>query len=349
MEEKVFITTSNLKQISSFWKTEEFYDYKSKDILFLWKKSLVTLNKYNEVINNLQNNLQNNVLEFYSISKKDTYTRVYEWISPSYHLNKDCKKLDKSFIWIWIPEIIRKKGKEKIKEYRDWYKKTFSSIEKYRSDIDYIASLENKEKSNELLKFKKKWLEQEDFKEKFEKRWWEIFDEENFDFEIYSNSWIKWFVNYNIDKNSEELDFLITDRKNFLNSLNNIEKYIIELYALNFYYIKKIYNKENKVEYIDYLWENFIKTDFIDFYDLKEYWFDKAYNLLENYNKNFIKKIYEWLFIHINLINWNFENIFWKTLLEKLWFKKCSECFWNKENNIIKDEDPDFIDLKDYF
>lgn len=156
-------------------------------------------------------------------------------------------------------------------------------------------------------------------------------------------------MNYNIDKNSEELDFLITDRKNFLNSLNDIEKYIIELYSLNFYYIKKIYNKENKVEYIDYLWENFIKTDFLNFYDLKEYWFDKAYNLLENYDKNFIKKIYEWLFIHINLINWNFENIFWKTLLEKLWFKKCSECFWNRENNIIKDEDPDFIDLKDYF
>jgi len=63
----------------------------------------------------------------------DTYEWVYEYENqkPSYHNNKNCKKLNSYFENFKIPNGIKDQGKEKIHQYRKWFMDN-----KYLLDVD---------------------------------------------------------------------------------------------------------------------------------------------------------------------------------------------------------------------
>jgi len=52
----------------------------------------------------------------------DTYTLVYEGRHPSYHQTANCQRLTAKYENFEIPEDIIKMGKEKILEFREWFK-----------------------------------------------------------------------------------------------------------------------------------------------------------------------------------------------------------------------------------
>jgi len=52
----------------------------------------------------------------------DTKQYIYEGQSPAHHLTPDCERILSSFHNYKIPEEIKEKGEEKIKEFREWFK-----------------------------------------------------------------------------------------------------------------------------------------------------------------------------------------------------------------------------------
>lgn len=71
--------------------------------------------------------LYSNPSEFFKIYKKketpnDTKNWVYEGISPAFHNNPTCDRLNSDYINFLIPEEIKKQGENKIQEFRNWFK-----------------------------------------------------------------------------------------------------------------------------------------------------------------------------------------------------------------------------------
>ena len=53
---------------------------------------------------------------------------------PSYHNDPNCKYLNSDYENYRIPKEIKKKGKETIKEYREWFKKNYYLLKNERKD-----------------------------------------------------------------------------------------------------------------------------------------------------------------------------------------------------------------------
>lgn len=119
-----FITKSNFYRIHREIKLEdninyfERLDYK-KPIYFLNKKEIIYLNSFKELLKNSKYLIS----KYYApIKNTDSFTYVFEGISPSYHLNTKCINLNSSFENYKIPDQIINQGKEKIIQYRKWFK-----------------------------------------------------------------------------------------------------------------------------------------------------------------------------------------------------------------------------------
>ena len=60
---------------------------------------------------------------------KDTFSLVYEGGKPSYHKFSCCPRLNAEYSNFEIPQEIQDKGKEAVKEFRDWFKTVSQHIE----------------------------------------------------------------------------------------------------------------------------------------------------------------------------------------------------------------------------
>lgn len=52
----------------------------------------------------------------------DTFTMVYEGKQPCFHADDDCDLLNSEYHNFMVPERIREQGKDKVKEFRAWFK-----------------------------------------------------------------------------------------------------------------------------------------------------------------------------------------------------------------------------------
>lgn len=61
--------------------------------------------------------------EYYEpFNPKDTYTLVYEGISPAYHSNLDCNALNADYENFEVPAEFREKGDAEVERFRKWFK-----------------------------------------------------------------------------------------------------------------------------------------------------------------------------------------------------------------------------------
>lgn len=70
------------------------------------------------------------------VDYEDTYTYVDEF-RPAYHKDPQCSRLLHDFDGVRIPEKIKSLDKEKINEYRKWYRENRHYIEEGKDDLFY--------------------------------------------------------------------------------------------------------------------------------------------------------------------------------------------------------------------
>lgn len=112
-----------------------------------YKKSIFFLNRLDKT--NLQyfkkfceNPIENIDTIYKPVEIVDNKEFVYEGSNPSYHKYENCERLSSNFINYRIPSKIKEKGKEKIEEYRTWFKEN-AEIFSERPDI-YQMRLQTK-------------------------------------------------------------------------------------------------------------------------------------------------------------------------------------------------------------
>lgn len=59
-------------------------------------------------------------------TKPDTYTMLWEGISPAYHINRDCPKLKSHYTNFYIPEDIKDRGRDEVDRFRNYITKNYS-------------------------------------------------------------------------------------------------------------------------------------------------------------------------------------------------------------------------------
>jgi len=137
-----FITKSNFNSI--FYELEfvmkddtnlNFSLYK-KEFYFLSKIEQATLANQREVLKSPEN-----IIKIYKKLKRvDTFTYVFEGLTPAYHKDKLCPNLGSKFINFQIPLPIREKGESEVLRFRSWFKENGHYLET-KPDL-FIAKLE---------------------------------------------------------------------------------------------------------------------------------------------------------------------------------------------------------------
>lgn len=118
-----FITFSNAKNIIRKTNIKDL-DLKGN----IYKRPIFFFSKYEKnsllVIQELLKDPENFFTEIYTPLKEkvDTYSYVYEREKPAYHNSIDCPLIHSDYNNFEIPEVIKNKGIDEIKRFRNWFK-----------------------------------------------------------------------------------------------------------------------------------------------------------------------------------------------------------------------------------
>lgn len=127
INEKVYITAYNLEQITR--KTKPYIELEGKihdrPIYFFSEFEIKNLLSLKSFINNPHYFIDN----YYSpIVTEDHHKYVFEGVKPAYHKRNDCERLNSNYRNFEIPEKIKEQGKEKINEFRKWFKENLNLL-----------------------------------------------------------------------------------------------------------------------------------------------------------------------------------------------------------------------------
>lgn len=126
-----YITVTNSKKLLRKLDLKKFEDllgdvYK-KDIYFFSKREKSMLIGIRELLKDPENF----VVEFYNPVKViDTFKYIFEEQQPAYHVDSLCERLQSNFQNFELPEEIKAKGEEEIKDFRKWFKQNSYTLEK---------------------------------------------------------------------------------------------------------------------------------------------------------------------------------------------------------------------------
>lgn len=126
--EKVYITLSNLERITQTTKPDIILNGKIHDrtIYFFSEIEIKNLLSIRTFLNNPSFFVDN----YYSpILSEDNHKYVFEVGKPAYHKRNDCERLNSNFRNFEIPEKIKEEGKEKISEFRNWFKENLDLLD----------------------------------------------------------------------------------------------------------------------------------------------------------------------------------------------------------------------------
>lgn len=126
-----FITVSNSKklikrlELSTFEKiTESIY---KKEIYFFSKKEKSILLGIRELLKDPDNFY----IEYYNpVVMVDSLKYIYEEQQPAYHINSSCTRLNANFQNFGIPDEIKARGENEIRQFRQWFKENSYLLEK---------------------------------------------------------------------------------------------------------------------------------------------------------------------------------------------------------------------------
>ena len=132
-----YITNYNFNRITTGFEVPKDKNFKFEDIVIWVAPSGVTIDKDNPTCLFAKWDVEELLIfkafckdaklakgTFYHKIPKpvDSYRYVQPEKSPAYHENPECERLHAEFERITIPEEIRKQGKEKVIEFRQWWK-----------------------------------------------------------------------------------------------------------------------------------------------------------------------------------------------------------------------------------
>lgn len=119
--EKVYITRSNLERITRKVKPDVVFDGEihERPIYFFSEFEIKRLLSVKSFIKNPYAFIENYYLP---VITEDSNRYIFEEGSPAYHRRQDCERLNSNFINFEIPLKIKQQGKEKINEFRKWFK-----------------------------------------------------------------------------------------------------------------------------------------------------------------------------------------------------------------------------------
>lgn len=299
-----YITESNFWIITSWNDLKEWnnnlFKYKWKILNFIRNWDLIDLNKHSIFIKNMS---EWEIWFYNKIEKqKDTFSRIFEWWTPAYHLYTDCSRLNSNFENYDIPD---KLFDSIMNEWTKWI----------LNEAEYKNSRENISKKFRVW-FKKYWNNKEQLEKDYWIEWWLI--KLNYD-----NSWIIQFENMTLNDIEEAIDKKIREHNFFIDHLNDKEKFFIKSLWKKEYFFKDI--KEEWDE--DIFWKIVLENHkvWINKNTFSEFKYNELNNLLKNYNKDYLVVIKNLLKKYIN-ITYNKEFKFDVSLLESLWFHNCAEC-----------------------
>lgn len=166
--------------------------------------------------------------EYYEpIITKDTLTYVYEGGKPAYHLSQNCPKLNSNYTNFSIPIAIREKGKQKVEEYRKWFK------------------------ANQYL------LDKPD--DVFEMRVERMFGKISFDKEKIDNSGIVEFENLNLNELESKIDYYLSEAGRYFKTSSDEKKEIISKFQKHTYLAYSEKEFQNNTRFSDEAIRNFLK------------------------------------------------------------------------------------------
>jgi len=309
----VYITKFNFSKILNKNELKEnrnnLYKYKWEILTFIRNWDLIALNKHHIFMKNMtewETGMFQKIIT-------DTYTKIYEWGAPSYHIYKECKKLNSRFSDFSnnyeIPISVTQETEYKY-------------INKKINQDEYLE-----EKKEKVIEFRE-WYKNNKDKENFSDLLYSRCDIKKMNLIIYWDHWNSGFKNFdNLDilEIEKEIDKKIREHNFFIDKLSDKERFFIKSLWKKVYFFKDIDIKWNEDEFwkianINHkIWMN--KENFKDF-DYKT-----LLLLLREYDEKFLKEIIQMLKSCINI---EYNNDFWfdKTLLGWLWFQLCRECMY---------------------
>lgn len=340
---KAYITQSNFSRIlknNKLNRWEQSYKYKWTILKFLSFKQLAYLDKHSIFLEELTK-WKVNFFEKME-PQKDTFTKIFEWWIPAYHTNINCSKLHSDYKNYEVPLILLKRLQEdfniwfnKVKDVSNFWKEFYN-----KWNLDLWNRNQNQENDiiafiweNKVQEFRK-WFnnnssllinDQDTFDEKMYLDWWVKWFDKKIE---YDNSWIREFENYDGIEIENFIDNKIQERSIYIKTLTTQEIQIINFLWKNVYLFKdiNIEIEEEKVwDIIKKFHKNFkwLKPDLEKLFDWYSY--KEIYNLLINYDKNYIEVFKKVLSQYIT-IKLNPELKFETSVLESLGFKICLEC-----------------------
>jgi hypothetical protein len=299
-----YITKSNSNRIIKKIKLNDIPEFQGevykKPIYFLSKEEV----KYLLLMQTLLKEPEKFAIEVYQpIFNKDTFQFVFESEQkPSYHLNKNCERLNSKFKNFQIPneikerievamkiqghsdEEIKQKVIEQIEAFRKWFKQ---NIELFQNDT-------------------KEFIKKLDIRWNVQRKLQEI---------DYDNSGTDEIENLNLNDIENQIDQLLREAGRYFNSNPSKQELIRRFQKFTFlaYKEEKIYGNETEL------------TD------------DELKKFLKDYDEQFKKPVKK-LLIDYYRIKYNPELSFEGQLLERLNFRQCSVCSGSDLNNYVISE-----------
>lgn len=329
------------------------YLYKGNILSFLSYWYLRFLNKYSIFLEKLTNS----EVDFFEVIWKtdDTYTKIYEWWQPTFHLYKDCTRLHSNYVNYEIPLNIQTKFSHRCEKWFDDNKYLLNNnesysefkellLKEYNINLEKLSFNEIKEKwinnlknrivetwKHQNIKIFREWFKEnqflienneKEFTKKFNEKWW--LPNEFKEPDIYDNSWITSLENLTFEELEEKLENEISIITDYIEWLNTKEKIIINVLWKQFFRLKWLDE--------EYFWKEvwkIHKVNIENFY--KDYSFSDLYDFLKNFDESYVYKLLPILKKYINIkINPNFD--FTTSFLENLGLKCCNECEKRKNN-----------------